>query len=129
MSRLSKPNVGMEEARPFAGMSQAHAHAAGVDVGAHETMVCVAGAEGMQIVRSFGSYTADLQAIGTWFAEHEVETVAMESTGVYWIPLFEELVRVQEVRPKVALVTVWRAGPNRLIIFVVITSLQIFSPV
>ena len=93
MSRLSKPNEGMAEARPFAGMSQVHEHAAGIDVGAHEIMVCVAGAEGMQLVRSFGSYTVDLQAIGTWLAEHGVQTVAMESTGVYWIPLFEELER------------------------------------
>jgi transposase len=93
VSRLSKPNVGLAEARPFAGMSQVYAHAAGVDVGAHEIMVCVAGAEGMQIVRSFGSYTVDLQAIGGWLAEHGIETVAMESTGEYWIPLFEELER------------------------------------
>jgi len=93
VSRLSKPNLGMAEARPFAGMSQVHEHAAGVDVGAHEIMVCVAGAEGMQMVRSFGSYTVDLQAIGGWLAEHDIETVAMESTGVYWIPLFEELER------------------------------------
>lgn len=91
MSKLSKPNVGMEEARPLGGMSQVHAHAAGVDIGAHEILVCVAEDEATQIVRSFGSYTVDLQAIGMWLAEHEVETVAMESTGVYWIPLFEEL--------------------------------------
>jgi transposase len=93
VSRLSKPNVGMAEAKPIAGMSQVHEHAAGVDVGAHEIMVCVAEGEGLQLVRSFGSYTVDLQAIGKWLAEHDVETVAMESTGVYWIPLFEELER------------------------------------
>lgn len=91
MSKLSKPNVGLEEARPFAGMSQVHAHAAGVDIGAHEIMVCVGEMNATQIVRSFGSYTVDLQAIGIWLEEHGVETVAMESTGVYWIPLFEEL--------------------------------------
>ena len=93
MSKLSKPNVGLEEARPFVGMSQVHAHAAGVDIGAHEIMVCVSGMDATQIVRSFGSYTVDLQAIGRWLEEHSVETVAMESTGVYWIPLFEELER------------------------------------
>jgi transposase len=93
MSKLSKPNVGLEEARPFAGMSQVHTHAAGVDIGAHEIMVCVQGGDTTQLVRSFGSYTIDLQAIGTWLEEHGVETVAMESTGVYWIPLFEELER------------------------------------
>jgi hypothetical protein len=93
MSKLSKPNIGLEEARPFGGMSQVHAHAAGVDIGAHEIMVCVQAGDTTQLVRSFGSYTVDLQAIGTWLAEHGVESVAMESTGVYWIPLFEELER------------------------------------
>lgn len=93
MSKLSKPNVGMEEARLFAGMSQVNANAAGVDIGAHEIMVCVSGADGNQVVRAFGSYTVDLQAIGRWLKEHGTVTVAMESTGVYWIPLFEELER------------------------------------
>src|SRR5689334_19392499 len=93
VSRLSKPNVGLEEARPFAGMSQVNTNAGGVDVGAHEIMVCLAGAEGTQLVRSFGTYTVDLHAIGRWLQEHGVQTVAMESTGVYWIPLFEELER------------------------------------
>ena len=64
MSRLSKPNVGLEVARPFAGMSKVNSNAAGVDIGAHEIMVCVSGAEMDQIVRAFGSYTVDLQAIG-----------------------------------------------------------------
>jgi transposase len=93
MSKLSKPNEGMEEARSFGGMRQVHGHAAGVDIGAHEIMVCVDGGAGIQIVRSFGTYTVDLQAIGKWLVEHKVETVAMESTGVYWIPLFEDLER------------------------------------
>jgi transposase len=93
MSKLRKPNVGTEEARPFAGMSQVHTQAAGVDIGAHEIMDCVDGMDATQIVRSFGNYTIDLQAIGTWLEEHRVGSVAMESTGVYWIPLFEELER------------------------------------
>lgn len=88
---MSKTKGVLEEARPFTGMSKIHANAAGVDIGAQEIMVCVAGTEGMQIVRAFGSYTVDLQAIGKWLAEKGVESVAMESTGVYWIPLFEEL--------------------------------------
>lgn len=93
MSKLSKPNPGLAEARPFAGMSQVNPHAAGVDIGAHEIMGCVPGSAGQQIVRAFGSYTTDLQAIGRWLREYGVTTVAMESTGVYWIPLFEELER------------------------------------
>lgn len=93
MSKLSRPNAGLEDARPFAGMSCVNANAAGVDIGAHEIMVCVGGEDSHQIVRAFGSYTVDLHAIGKWLKEHEVTTVAMESTGVYWIPLFEELER------------------------------------
>ena len=91
MSKLSKAKNVLEEARPFVGMSKVNKNAAGVDIGAHEIMVCVAGEEGVQIVKAFGSYTLDLQAIGKWLAEKGVESVAMESTGVYWIPLFEEL--------------------------------------
>jgi transposase len=81
----------MEEAHPFAGMSQVNKNAAGIDVGAEEIVVCVAGDENTQIVKAFGNYTVDLQTIGKWLHEHQVKTVAMESTGVYWIALFEEL--------------------------------------
>jgi len=93
MGRLSQSNTRVAEARPFAGMSQVQANAAGVDIGAHEIMVCVPRAENTQVVRAFGNYTVDLQAIGTWLQEQGIETIAMESTGVYWIPLFEELER------------------------------------
>lgn len=88
---MGRPKIDEEEGRPFVGMCRVHPHAAGVDIGAQEIVVCVSGADERQVVRAFGSYTVDLQAIGKWLTEHEVETVAMESTGVYWIPLFEEL--------------------------------------
>ena len=93
MSRLSNPKVSLEEVRPFAGRSRVHPNAAEVDIGAHENMVCVDGGDNTQIVRALGSYTIDLQAIGQWLQEHQMENVAMESTGVYWIPPFEELER------------------------------------
>ena len=54
-------------------------------------MVRVAGAQSTQIVRTFGNYTCDLQALGQWLQEQGVESPAMESTGMYWIPLFETL--------------------------------------
>jgi len=91
MSKLSNPNTSLAEVRPFAGMSQVNPHAAGVDIGAHEIMVCVPGDNNTQLVRAFGNYTVDLQAIEAWLQEQCVKTVAMESTGVYWIPLFETL--------------------------------------
>ena len=93
MARKGKRTKGMEKAHPFTGMSQVNPNAAGVDIGAVEIVVCVTGDEKTQIVRAFGNYTMDLQAIGKWLKEHGVKTVAMESTGVYWIPLFEELER------------------------------------
>jgi transposase len=83
----------MEEARPFDGLSKVNQNAAGVDIGATEIMACVSGGEEVQLVKAFGNYTVDLQAIAKWFHEHKIKTVAMESTGVYWIPLFEELER------------------------------------
>ena len=93
-SKLScQSNPKLEEVRCFAGVSQVNANAAGVDIGAHEIMVCVRGPDGQQIVRAFGTYTVDLQAIGVWLRSHGVTAVAMESTGVYWIALFEELER------------------------------------
>ena len=66
MSRLSQPNTSLVEARPFQGMSLVNQHAAGVDIGAHEIMVCVPGLDNEQLVRSFGNYTADLHAIAKW---------------------------------------------------------------
>src|SRR5690349_6388244 len=93
MRRKSKQMKGTEETRPFQGLGQINPHAAGVDIGAEEIVICVPESENTQIVKMFGNYTVDLQAIGSWLEEHQVKTVAMESTGVYWIPLFEELER------------------------------------
>lgn len=91
--RKSKRTKGIEEARPFDGLSKVNKNAAGVDIGATEIVACVSGGDEVQLVKAFGNYTVDLLSIGEWFRKHEVKTVAMESTGVYWIPLFEELER------------------------------------
>jgi hypothetical protein len=94
MKKKSKRTKGIEQAHPFAGMSKVNSNAAGVDIGAVEIIVCVAGENNTQIVKAFGNYTVDLHAIADWLTEHKVKTVAMESTGVYWIPLFEVLEQV-----------------------------------
>src|SRR5262245_24677662 len=94
MSKLSqrhRARSSQGEARPFEGMRQVNPYAAGVDIGAHEIMACVPDGDDQQIVRAFGTYTADLQTLADWFIDRGIQTVAMESTGVYWIPLFEEL--------------------------------------
>jgi transposase len=66
-------------------------NAAGVDIGATEMHVAVPPDRLEMNVRCFGTFTQDLLAIVQWFRECKVTSVAMESTGVYWIPLYELL--------------------------------------
>lgn len=69
----------------------AHPNAAGIDVGSASHWVAVPPDRDIDPVREFKSFTADLGALADWLAACGVDTVAMESTGVYWIPLFELL--------------------------------------
>ncbi len=66
-------------------------HAAGIDIGEAEHWVAVPPGRDPQPVRRFGTFTVDLDALADWLIDCGVITVAMESTGVYWIPLFELL--------------------------------------
>ena len=68
-------------------------HAAGVDIGSREHWACVPPAASARNVRQFGTFTAELEAMADWFKECGVTSVAMEATGVYWIPLFQILER------------------------------------
>jgi transposase len=68
-------------------------NAAGIDIGSERHMVAVPEGRDEVAVREFGSFTADLNALADWLQRCGVTTVAMESTGVYWIPLFELLER------------------------------------
>ncbi|WP_146462381.1 IS110 family transposase [Rubripirellula tenax] len=75
-------------------LKQVNANAAGIDIAANVHFVAVPkDRDAEHPVRSFGAFTADLDAIADWLSECRIETVAMESTGVYWIPLFEVLER------------------------------------
>lgn len=68
-----------------------HPHAAGADIGSREIWVSLPPDRAGETVRCFGTFTPDLESLVHWLLENRVETVAMESTGVYWIPLFELL--------------------------------------
>ncbi len=68
-----------------------HANAAGIDIGSASHYVAVPPDRDEESVREFPSFTADLEALADWLKACEVDTIAMESTGVYWIPLFELL--------------------------------------
>jgi hypothetical protein len=72
-------------------LSQMNLYAAGVDIGADSIYVARPPVPGTQPVRCFGAFTGDLQEIAKWLKQCHVTTVAMESTGVYWIPLYELL--------------------------------------
>ncbi len=65
-----------------------HANAAGIDIGSREIWVALPPDRAGETVRCFGTFTPDLQALADWLVENRIDTVAMESTGVYWIPLF-----------------------------------------
>ena len=65
--------------------------AAGLDIGSDEIWACVPEDRDAQPVRPFGTFTPDLYVLADWLAACRIETVAMESTGVYWIPVYEIL--------------------------------------
>jgi len=65
--------------------------AAGLDIGAEKIWASVPADRAAPTVRSFATFTPDLQTLATWLNTCGIKTVAMESTGVYWIPIFELL--------------------------------------
>ncbi len=76
---------------PDPGLDVVHPHAAGIDVGGSEHYVAIAPSPDSDAVRCFGCFTTELQSLSQYLKEHGVRTVAMQATGVYWIPLFDIL--------------------------------------
>jgi transposase len=72
-------------------MEVCHPNAAGIDIGATKHYVAVPPGRAKENVRSFGCFTEDLYALLSWLKECKVDTVAMESTSIYWIPVFKIL--------------------------------------
>jgi transposase len=66
-----------------------HPNAAGLDIGAREIWVAVPTDRDPEPVRYFGTFTQDLKKLVAWLKQCRIDAVAMESTGVYWIPVFE----------------------------------------
>lgn len=66
-------------------------HSAGIDIGAEELVAAIPPALGEETVRTFPTFTADLNELRDWLLENSITTVAMESTGTYWIPTYEIL--------------------------------------
>src|SRR6266700_4498321 len=68
-----------------------HPDAAGIDVGGSEHWVAISPDRDPEPVRRIGCFTADLREMARWLIEKGVRSVAMQSTGVYWMPVFEIL--------------------------------------
>ena len=66
-------------------------NAAGLDIGSAEIVVAVPPGRDPQPVRVFATFTPDLHALVTWLVSCGIDTVAMESTGVFWIPIYDLL--------------------------------------
>lgn len=66
-------------------------NAAGIDIGSEEHWVAVPEDRDENPVRPFGCFASDLHAMARWLKACGITTVAMESTGVYWIPAFQIL--------------------------------------
>jgi hypothetical protein len=73
------------------GLPIVHEFAAGIDVGSRFQLVAVPPQLSERPVQTFQVFTADLHRLADWLIEVGVTTVAMESTGVYWVPIFEIL--------------------------------------
>jgi transposase len=82
---MSKPS------RPLEQIEIVHPNAAGLDIGAREIYGCIPPDRKGETIQVFGTFTPDLEHLADWLVSQRVDTVAMESTGVYWIPVFEIL--------------------------------------
>ena len=91
MSKKSRHKRGNRKIVKLDSLKQINLNAAGLDIGDEEIWAAIPEDRQETSVRQFPTFTADLHALANWLEEAQVETVAMESTGVYWIPAFEIL--------------------------------------
>lgn len=73
------------------GLELVHPNAAGIDIGNESHFVSVPAARDSESVREFGSWTADLNRMAEWLTGCGIDTVAMQSTGVYWFAVYDVL--------------------------------------
>ena len=77
--------------QPINGIPVIHPRAAGIDIGSRFHVVAVPPHLSDEPVQTFQAFTADLQRLAVWLQSIGIETVVMESTGVYWVSVFEVL--------------------------------------
>jgi len=94
MSRKAQNQQERRSARPkvdWKALEVVHPDAAGIDIGGSEHWVAISPDRDEHPVRCFDCFTADLEQMADWLKARGVRSVAMQSTGVYWIPVFEIL--------------------------------------
>jgi transposase len=94
--QLLSKSVPTGQIKPAKQMPTVHPHAAGIDLGNGAHFVCVPADSvpaGQSSVRQFGVFNPQLDQMVEWLKQCQVQTVAMESTGVMWIPVFQKLER------------------------------------
>jgi transposase len=92
-AKVKSEALRQREAAQVEALPVQHPHAAGIDIGSRSHWVCVGFATEVAscLIREFPAHTAGLKAIVAFLREHQVNTIALESTGIYWVPLYELL--------------------------------------
>jgi len=94
-----RPRVLRSQRKIIGDLVVVNPDAAGIDAGSEEHWVSVPEDRSDEPVRCFGTFTADLNALADWLVESRIKTVAIEATGVYWIPLVE-ILEARGLNPK-----------------------------
>ena len=90
---MNKENKKKQKTKTVVSMPVVNAYAAGIDISDTEHVVALPEGVAEKRVYAFGTMTCDLYALADLLLQCEIDTVAMESTGVYWKPLFSVLVQ------------------------------------
>ncbi len=91
LNRKQRRELGRRLVSDDPGLKIIHPNAGGIDVGNESHFASVPAGRDAQPVQEFGSWTADLHRMGRWLQSCRIDTVAVQATGVYWIPLYDIL--------------------------------------
>lgn len=91
LTRKQRKDLGRKIWSDRPGLEVVHRDAAGIDIGSREHYVAVGPDRDTEPVQVFGCFTAELRRMAEWLKQCGIRTVVMQSTGVYWIPVFDVL--------------------------------------
>src|SRR5712671_1113621 len=91
LTRKQRRELGRQMWSGNPGLEVVHRDAAGIDIGSREHYVAVGPDRDPEPVRTFGCFTTDLERLAEFLKKCGIKTVVMQSTGVYWIPVYDVL--------------------------------------